>query len=323
LDLLFYVHLHLLDSGSFETIIDSIGAVAESYELGEENCRLNFTGGTKLMSIAATEWCRRAGNSSFYIDGSSSGGQRLCGFQIKNLQVEEIEERIIPTDITNSFDPLDLLRCQIDDDDIAEPGQRLKLNARGEKTPLAELPGLMNSQKPFDFTSLLDLVGVVPEARVGDSLELATAFAILKSGPKQIQRGVCLTSRQRSRDGLDSGEIDLVFNHKGFLWMTDCKNRNAPEFRVDRLRTELLSQAQVLPSVETLLKGIEDELKERELSFLKEDLATLADGGGLFGKSLIVRRCNLPQQAADYARTRNLKVVLSSKLHLAIPEMLA
>ncbi len=59
-----------------------------------------------------------------------------------------------------------------------------------------------------------------------------------------------------------------------------------------------------------------------ELKFLKEDLASLTDGGREPAKVLIVRRCHRPPQAADYARNQNLQVALSSDRQIQIQKIL-
>lgn len=57
--------------------------------------------------------------------------------------------------------------------------------------------------------------------------------------------------------------------------------------RVERLGDELFSAGNIPTRVGELLDQVADELKDRELKALKEDMAALADGGGLQGKGLM------------------------------------
>ena len=56
------------------------------------------------------------------------------------------------------------------------------------------------------------------------------------------------------------------------------------------------------------------KLRERDLHPLKEDLLTVAEVGGLLGRGVCVRRTALPLQAAEFARSRNLLIVLKERL---------
>ena len=57
-----------------------------------------------------------------------------------------------------------------------------------------------------------------------------------------MQRSVRLAPRVVRGSGKQEGELDLVFNWAGKLWVVDCKDRRSAEDRVEQLRTEILSQ---------------------------------------------------------------------------------
>jgi len=323
------VHLHPIPGADLRQIEDAIASVADTLELGPDNCSMHLTGGTKLLSMAAVEWCRNCGNPSFYIDGPA-GRQLIVPFHFEAGRIVQKPAKSIPPDTTNAIDPLALLKCQIDAEDVTHDGQTLALSDTGRQRPLSTLLQLLEQardrppEKAFQLIApLLVIQGPSPEPREGDLLELATAFAVLKSGPTRVQRGVVLMSRNRRNAINDSGELDLVFNWNGRLWIVDCKDRIDAEDRVGRLRSQLLSAGNIAPRVSQLLDRLAGELKDKELKTLKEDLAALADGGGLWGKALIVRREKLPPQAEDYARTRKLAVVLADQLHLQLPGILS
>jgi hypothetical protein len=63
-----------------------------------------------------------------------------------------------------------------------------------------------------------------------------------------------------------------------------------------------------------MLSKLEEELRERDLHPLKEDLLAVAEVGGLLGRGVCVRRSPLPLQAAEFARSRNLAIVAKDRL---------
>jgi hypothetical protein len=322
------VHLQPIPSSPIADCIEAIGTAAEADSLGPDNCRMHLTGGTKLLNMAAVEWCRMCSNPSFYLD-NQGGRQQIVPFLFDRGHLVQGPPQPIRPDTTNFIDPLALLKCQLDDEDVTHDGQTITLSPKGMETSLAALPQLIDHErnrrdtsKPSLIERLFDTNGPTPEPRAGDLLELATAFALLKSGPNRVQRGVTHKSRNRSNSLNDSGELDLVFNWNGRLWIVDCKDRKDAEDRVGQLRNELFSTG-ISSKADQLLKGIAAELKDKELKTLKEDMAALADAGGLQGQALIVRREKLPTQAEDYARTRKLAVVLAARLHLDLLQHLA
>lgn len=146
------------------------------------------------------------------------------------------------------------------------------------------------------------------------ALEYATAFALLKMGVPAVQRSICLAPRVIRGSGREEGELDLVFNWAGKLWVVDCKDRHAAESRVEQVRTEILREINPGPRLADLLHRIEDELRERDLHPLKEDLLAVAEVGGLLGQAVCVRRTPLPIQAQEFADSRRIAVVMKDQL---------
>jgi hypothetical protein len=62
------------------------------------------------------------------------------------------------------------------------------------------------------------------------------------------------------------------------------------------------------------LDQLADELRERDLHPLKEDLLAVAEVGGLLGRAICVRRTPLPPQASEFAQSRKVPVVLKERL---------
>ena len=52
-----------------------------------------------------------------------------------------------------------------------------------------------------------------------------------------VQRSVRLVPKVLRGSGSEEGELDLVFNWAGKLWVVDCKDRRSTESKVDQLRT--------------------------------------------------------------------------------------
>jgi hypothetical protein len=287
---------------------DAIADTAARLELGENNCQFHLTGGNKLMALAAFDWCRSAGSPCFYIEKE----QKVIAFAPGEGGLEQRPLRTLNENLAVSVDPLDMVRCQLDAAEVVDSGQLLTLNAEGERFPWQEIGPRLEDVR-YDFRRLLQVEGSEPPERAGDRLELATAVAILKNGIPRVRRGIRTVSARRSANGRDEGEHDLVFNWRGRLWIVDCKDRVGPERRIEKLRAEL-AKGFVSDQIRTLLDDLEQELRDKELKTLKEDLQAVAEAGGLNGKTIVVRREDLPVQARDFARSRKMDVVLRGHL---------
>ncbi len=292
----------------FGEIIEAVAAAAERLGLDETNCRLNLTGGNKLMALAAAEWCRLAGTPCFYLERDL----RVFPFLPRGTDLLPLEPFQVDPHLARDLEPLALLRCQLGDAEVVGPGQRLTLNAAGRNLSMAEFERLLS--RDADVRPLLCWDVPEREKQTGFGLEYATAVAVLKLGVPVVQRSVRLAPKVLRGSGLEEGELDLVFNWGGKLWVVDCKNRRSAESRVDRLRAEIALHWAPDARLTELLDQIGGELRERDLHPLKEDLLAVAEVGGILGRTLVVRRSPLPLQAAEFARSRKLEVVLKDRL---------
>jgi hypothetical protein len=59
-----------------------------------------------------------------------------------------------------------------------------------------------------------------------------------------------------------------------------------------------------------------DELNEKDIKLLREDLLQVSEVGGLLGNAIAVRREPLPRQAMEFAQSRrpSVEVILKDKL---------
>ncbi len=302
------ITLRTVPHDSFSGLVEAIADTASELSLDEPNCLMNLTGGDKLMTVAAVDWCRRAGVSSFYLTRDF----RIFRFQVVNMEfVAHFEDRVDPH-LAKSLDPVGLLECQLASANIVAAGQRLSLNEKGDKLPEREFQHLLKKQHTFE--KYLDRDVPPAEQRAGDHLEIAVAFALLKLGVPVVQLGVCLAPKVNGDHLREEGELDLVFNWSGKLWLVDCKDRRSSDDRMEKLKTAILRQTSISPEMSKRMEEISSLLRESELKPLKEDLFVTSEIAGLLGKALCVRRAQLPQQARQFAHSRGLRVILKENL---------
>jgi len=302
------VELRPVPHDRFQVVVEALANVAEEGALDGSNCRVHLTGGNKLMAMAAAEWCRLAGVPCFYLERDL----RVFPFFPVGPDLQPQPDFKLDPHLARDLDALALLRCQLDASEIVSSGQRLTINPRGVKLPEVEFSALLARQ--HDFRQFLAWDVAEPDVRAGEGLEYAVAFALLKLGVPAVQRSVRLSPRVLRGSGREEGELDLVFNWAGKLWVVDCKDRHAAGTRIDHLRTEILSQVTVTPRLETLLSNLAEELRERDLKPLKEDLLIASEAAGLLGRALCVRRTPLPIQAMEFAASRRLPIILKDQL---------
>ncbi|MCZ7641235.1 MAG: hypothetical protein M5U12_37395 [Verrucomicrobia bacterium] len=197
----------------------------------------------------------------------------------------------LPARLTNPLDPAALLACQFGDEVVRFPGERLTLNEKGARVLPQDLAAKLQAETrldrgALDFRKWLAIEGPSPcPPREGDNLEYATACALLLAGVPAVRRSVELATLPGSPNA--EGELDLVSNWNGRLWVVDCK--------------------------------------DRDLRLLREDLLQIAEVGGLLGCALAVRSARPPQQAREFTASRQPKVevLLKSELVKRLPAILA
>ena len=293
----------------FGNVLEAMASAAERLNLDGSNCSVNLTGGNKLMALAATEWCRLAEVRCFYLERDFT----VLPFLPRGSDLLPQESYQINPHIAKDLSPLELLRCQLGTAEVVNPGQCLTLNERGKKMPGQEIQ-IQTDRGNFDFQKLLTWDVAEPEEKQGFALEYATAVALLSIGIPVVQRSVRLVPRVPRGSGREEGELDLVFNWGGKLWVVDCKDRKSALNRVDAIRTSILSQCNPAPKLQKLLADLEDKLRQKELHPLKEDLLAVSEVAGLLGQAICVRREPLPPQAEEFARSRRLHVVTKNQL---------
>jgi hypothetical protein len=167
----------------------------------------------------------------------------------------------------------------------------------------------------FDFRKWLEIEpDKTDEAREGDNLEYGVAVMLLRMGPRQVYRSVELRPHIYSQ--LTEGELDLVFNWNGRLWVVDCKDKAGGKQKLESLKTALLKEGVNFAAIQRHFDVLRDELNEKDIKVLREDILQVSEVGGLLGNALAVRREPLPRQATEFAQSRRprVEVILRDKL---------
>lgn len=299
--------LEMVPHDDFNGIERALDALQTKHQLPLADCRLNFTGGNKLMATAAFRWAARRGVSAFYLE---RGNQLTC-FEPRD---GDLLTRTDPLDghLADHLDPVALLRCQLDASEIERPGQTLTLNATGRK--LGEAEFFKRLQNGMDARPHLCCLGEADrDQKDGDALEFATAAALLKLGVQQVQRSLRLKVKASADTGtrLPHAEIDLLFTWGGRLWLVDCKDRMPAENLADNLRSKL---PRLTPEAEELFERIRKELSISQTKVMKEDILAVREAGGLLGNIICVRKADLPAEVVQYAKHNSIEVVLKRDL---------
>ena len=294
------------DFSSIEKRLDEL-TVAHKWNLGD--CVLNITGGNKLMATAAFRWAARRGVRIFYLER----GNTLTWFDFQDGEVRTSTE-ILDGHISDSLNPVALLRCQVDASEVERDGECLTLNKAGKDMDADTLFRKVTSG--VDAARWLDITGTADQDdKAGDGLELATAIVLLKLGVSSVQRSLRLKVKSVAGVGtrLPHAELDLLFTWGGRLWIVDCKDRKDPESLVQGLKREL-RQGALGPQARTLLARISKELSIGQTKVMKEDLIAIREAGGIQGQILCIRKAEPSEEVAQFARHNRIEIVAKSRL---------
>lgn len=266
----------------------------------DSGCILNFTGGNKLMATAAFQWAAERHMSSFYLER----GNQLTWFEpSENGFVTRLES--LDGHLTDTLDPLALLRCQLSTSEVERAGERLILNNVGKNLPEE------NFRKKVQGGASKRMMNIEGEAgrgtKPGDQLEFDCAAVLLKLRVREIRRSLRLKVNAGGSGNLPHAEIDLLFNWNGKLWLIDCKDRVSEDSLIRSLCKKLPENIRIREK--GLLDRIHNELKVKQTKVLKEDLIAINDIGGLLGQVVCVRKSILPEETAAYAKRNRIEVI--------------
>ncbi len=299
-----------------DDFLEAVSCIAETMEgLPPSNdCILNITGGNKLMATAAFHWA--ATHSA-----PSKNPVRICYLERGNelIRIEPSRsntglvsrrEHLDPS-IANDFNPLDLLRCQLQDSEVKRNGERLVLKPEAKSLSDTEFQQQLEQGRAGELVRVTEGKGD-GRHKEGDELELRTAAAILRVGLGAVYRSVELKVRESSKGPLAHSEIDVLFNWSGKLWLVDCKDKISSDDLVKGLKRTLGKR--IPTNASELIDRISSELEVKDTKVLKEDLISIKDVGGLLGQVVCVRKAPLPDVAQDYAERNHIEVILKKNL---------
>jgi hypothetical protein len=310
------VHLATIADTDFGQIETDLEDLQVRNKLRHEACVLNFTGGNKLMATAAFRWCARRSVDAFYLERRN----QLTWFEPREGDILTRTETLDPH-LTDFLDPVDLLICQLGSAVVKSRGERLTLAAPGRNGRVEDVQARLKQEfqardSKLEFRKWLQIdCKRTIEPREGDALEYAVAVILLKLGVPTAYRSVELKPTESTP--FTEGELDLVFNWGGRLWVVDCKDKASGKLKLDNLKTALLKEGVNISRVQKHLDRLSDELSEKDIKVLREDLQQIAEVGGLLGSSIAVRSAGLPPQAVEYARTHRPHVEVIYKNELA------
>ncbi len=310
--------LELIGDSDFEGIERRLDEVQRGHQVRLDECVVNFTGGNKLMAAAAFRWAVRHARA-FYLERRN----QLTWFSAPDGKMISKQDQL-DGKLTDTLDPVGLLRCQLDASEVQRPGQTITLNVAGRT--LAQDAFFRRVQSGHDARAWLDIAGEAdPIDKEGDALEFSTAAVLLRLGVNRVQRSLCLKVKSSSHVSTRSrhAEIDLLFTWGGRLWLVDCKDRMPAEDLADQLRRCL--RQPLSPAADRLLARIREELSIGQTKVMKQDLLAVREAGGLLGNIICIRKALLPDDVIQYARLNNIAVVRKEELvdglrHLLFPD---
>jgi len=309
---------------NFNAIEQRLDALLSAPDLDPSQAIVHFTGGNKLMAAAVFQRAIKRGVRAFYLERRN----QVTWFEPDGDHIRTRTESV-RMDSLDPLDPADLLACQFGDECITARGELLTLNSSGRNLGPRDLAAQLRgnhktARELVDFRKWLDGASWDKSLRrEGDNLEYASALAILASGVPRVRRGIEWQTQPGSI--YTEGELDLVFHHGGRLWIVDCKDRIGSDAKIERLRTSLIQNGCQMGDFNSLLDSIQQDLQDRDLKILREDLMQVAEVGGQEAFVLAVRSSPPPRQALEFvaARQPRIEFVLRQDLVTRLPALLA
>lgn len=287
---------------------------------------LNFTGGNKLMATAAFRWAMRRGVLAAYMERENE----LLEFQQRDGDVTTKRTRL-PPGLADDLDPLELLRCQYGEGDIASGGERLRLSRKAAALRPSERGAMIAKARGVAGVDGLDMSQWLERSSAkgdrpqneGDGLEFTTAFALVDLGLPQVRRGIRLKSRTLPSETRDSAEFDLVFVRHNRLWLVDCKDTLSEEQLLNRLFKAFKISPPFTDQQKSVMGRVERKFHQSHKQVLKEDVMHIREIAGAMGRIVGVRRVLPDSEVQQFARDHGIDLVESSKLHQKLKQLLA
>jgi hypothetical protein len=311
-----------ISSTKFDSIQQALDGLRSEFQFSAEEVLINFTGGNKLMAAAVFEWARFRGFKSFYLER----GNCLVSFDpaLSSTGSKCVLATIDPA-VTNHLDALDLLKCQLGAATVRKNGERLVLSKNGLNADAGQIQEEIRksfsvNQSKTDFSTYLDGVVFNRDEAEGLNMEYAAATLLLKTGIPVVYRSIEMHSKKLER--FAEGELDLVFNWKGRLWIVDCKDKASGRQKIRNLRAAIAKSTSVSRTIENNLAALEKELVDKDIKVIREDLLQASEVAGLLGSTICVRASVLPPHVAEFAKVRKIHVVYKDDMLAAFGKLL-
>lgn len=284
----------------------AIESTFDGFRLNLGETVLNFTGGNKLMATAAFRWAARRSVPSFYLER----GFKMTRFSSRDGDIRTESSSLDPA-LTNSIDPLQIIRCQIQANELSRDGQILKLNRDGNAASIEEIEKrITHGADPQKWLVLLG--SVEGEKKEGDRLEFVVGLYLLKLGVPIVRRSIML--KVKSAPGVstrrDVFEFDLTFNWGGRVWLVDCKDRRDVSDLTDGIRRYMRPDQQG----QQLLDRIQQELGISQTKAIQQDILAVREIGGLLGQAICVRRVLPEQEVLQFAKHHGIPMIAKESL---------
>ena len=94
--------------------------------------------------------------------------------------------------------------------------------------------------------------------------------------------------------------------------------------KLENLKTALVANGVDLTTVQPHFAALVEDLSDKDIKMLREDLFQVSEVGGLLGSAIAVRSVRLPQQAKEFADSRRprVEVILRDELEKRLRRLL-
>jgi hypothetical protein len=292
----------------FSGVENALDKIQTEEQIPLNSIVLNLTGGNKLMATAAFRWATKRSVKSFYLEK----GNKLIWFNSCDGEVKTECEKL-DAHIADELEPLDVLRCQLQNSVVDFEGEKITLSQDGmsesEEKYLRVIKNGNYDPKWLNREGIL-----IEEKKEGDHLEFRTAAALLKIGVYQIRRGLRL--KPNTDDGVSATmphtEIDLLFVWNGRLWIVDCKDRMSESNLCDSFYEQIRPIPGEAINLWEMIKSI---VEKSHFKILKDDIVTVREVGGLYGSVICVRRSDLNEEIMQYAKRNGIHIVKTRTMY--------
>ncbi|MCX7819858.1 MAG: hypothetical protein N2652_11745 [Kiritimatiellae bacterium] len=310
---------------------NDVAALQERLEQIIGDCgevEVHITGGNKLMAVALLDWATRRGVPALYIEQN----HELYRIELRGGRMVSRAERLDPT-LADGYDPLELVRCQLVESELAAEGELLELSKRCRSLPLGERRKLYSqaigtgstARGEEDLSQWLSIRGRRPGHRQqGEHLEYAVAFVVLSLGVLKARKGIQIrpVGKIGERDPSSVAEFDTVFVHRGRLWLVDCKDREPSNVLLENLRRHGGPREGYEEAWRRDLGRLAGELESSQQKVLKEDLLHAAEIGGKMGRVVCVRRAQPTEDLGQFAQSHGVTLVRKAELWEQLEKLL-